>query len=62
MSPGDDDTAQIVQTYGGMYRGMLERDTVRLDAPLGQDYTLTQMTGYRQTKAQWLAQITTGET
>ncbi|WP_069628761.1 nuclear transport factor 2 family protein [Streptomyces niveus] len=36
---------------------MREGDTQALDDLLGEDYTLTHMTGYVQPKAEWLAQM-----
>ena len=44
-----------------MYRGMLEHDTDLLDGLLDDEYTLTHMTGYVQSKNEWLAQIDSGE-
>lgn len=40
---------------------MLERDTDLLDALLDDEYTLTHLTGYLQSKREWLEQIDSGE-
>ncbi|WP_328474937.1 nuclear transport factor 2 family protein [Actinoplanes sp. NBC_00393] len=44
-----------------MYQGLLERDTELLDGLLDSGYTLTHMTGYRQSRTEWLQQIDSGE-
>jgi hypothetical protein len=53
--------AEVVAAYRAMYRGMLERDTGLLDDLLDSGYTLTHMTGYRQSRTEWLQQIDSGE-
>ena len=53
--------ADVVGAYRVMYRGMLDRDTALLDDLLDSEYTLTHMTGYRQSRAEWLQQIASGE-
>ncbi|MET0420038.1 MAG: nuclear transport factor 2 family protein [Actinoplanes sp.] len=52
---------EVVEAYRAMYRGMLERDTDLLDDLLDSGYTLTHMTGYRQSRKEWLQQIDSGE-
>ncbi|MFC9839604.1 nuclear transport factor 2 family protein [Rhodococcus sp. NPDC127530] len=61
MSASNDDKAQVIESYRAMYRGMLERDTALLDDLLGDEYTLTHMTGFLQAKKEWLEQIDSGE-
>jgi Domain of unknown function (DUF4440) len=61
VSPSSHDKAQVIEACRAMYRGMLERDTDALDDLLDDAYTLTHMTGYRQPKREWLAQINSGE-
>jgi ketosteroid isomerase-like protein len=61
MSPGSDAQTQVIEAYRAMYTGMLERDTALLDRLLDDGYTLTHMTGYLQSRKEWLAQITSGE-
>lgn len=51
----------VVAAHRALYRGMLERDTAQLSNLLADDYTLTHMTGYVQPKAEWLAQIDSGQ-
>ena len=61
MSPSSDDQAQVLEAYRAMYRGMLERDTDLLDGLLDDEYTLTHLTGYLQSKSEWLEQIDSGD-
>lgn len=61
MKPSSNGEAQVIELYRAMYRGMLERDTALLDDLLGDEYTLTHMTGYLQAKKEWLEQIDSGE-
>nr|WP_296766931.1 DUF4440 domain-containing protein [Rhodococcus sp. (in: high G+C Gram-positive bacteria)] len=53
--------AELLSAYRSTYQGMVERDTDLLDDLLADDYTLTHMTGYTQSKTEWLAQIASGE-
>ncbi|MFC9840981.1 nuclear transport factor 2 family protein [Rhodococcus sp. NPDC127530] len=53
--------ADLLEAYRSMYRGMIERDTSTLATLLDDGYTLTHMTGYVQTGAEWLEQIASGE-
>ncbi|GAA4725819.1 nuclear transport factor 2 family protein [Phytohabitans rumicis] len=61
MSPSSDANAPLVEAHRAMYRGMLERDTDLLDDLLDGGYTLTHLTGYQQSKTEWLQQIDSGE-
>ena len=61
MTPSSDDQAQVVAAYRAMYRGMLERDTELLNDLLDDEYTLTHLTGYVQSKKEWLEQVDSGE-
>jgi hypothetical protein len=53
--------AEVVEAYRAMYQGMLDRATDLLDNLLDSGYTLTHMTGYRQSRKEWLQQIHSGE-
>jgi hypothetical protein len=61
VSSTSDEQTQLLEAYRAMYRGMLDQDTELLDNLLDAEYTLTHMTGYVQTKADWLAQVASGE-
>jgi len=56
-----DDETQIIRAYRDMDRGMVDRGTDLLDELLDDGYTLTHMTGYRQSRAERLEQVNTGE-
>lgn len=51
---------EVVEAYRAHLWAMVEGDTDSLDALLGEDFTLTHMTGYVQPKWEWLAQIRDG--
>ena len=54
--------AQVVHAiYQSMYRFMVERDTKRLAALLDDSFTLTHMTGMRQSKQDFLHSIDCGD-
>jgi hypothetical protein len=55
------DKTDVVAAHRDMVRAMLERDTVRLDALLDDQCSLQHITGYRQSKSEWLAAIRSGE-
>jgi hypothetical protein len=61
VSPTHDDRAQVRAAYCAMYRSMLERNTDILNGLLDDDYTLSHLTGYLQSKKEWLEQIDSGE-
>jgi hypothetical protein len=61
MSSSSEAQAEVVEAYRAMYRGLLERDTGLLDGLLDSEYTLTHMTGYRQSRQEWLQQVDSGE-
>src|SRR4051812_13268427 len=61
MSNSRMDEAELLEAYRDMYRGMLDKDTDLLDDLLDDAYTLTHMTGYVQSKREWLEQIDSGE-
>ncbi len=56
----DDDEAALRAAHRTLYRGMLDRDTDLLDELLDPDCTLTHMTGYVQSRAEWLDEIRSG--
>jgi hypothetical protein len=47
--------------YESLCEAMLAADTAKLDDLLAGGFTLTHMTGYVQSKAEWLAAIASGE-
>src|SRR3954454_16108731 len=47
--------AAVLANYGGQRRAMVAGDADALGALLADDFTLVHMTGYRQPKAEWLA-------
>jgi ketosteroid isomerase-like protein len=55
------DEAEIHQSHRDMYQAMLARDVKTLKELLADEYTLTHITGYRQSKNEWLEQIASGE-
>jgi hypothetical protein len=57
----EQDRAALLDAYREMQRAMLAANTTRLDALLDRDYTLTHITGYRQSKQEWLEAIKSGE-
>jgi len=61
MDNNPDSEAQLVQAYRDMYLGMVGRDIGLLDGLLDVGYTLTHMTGYQQSRSEWLAQVSSGE-
>ena len=55
------DEEQILQNYKAFYAYKIAGDTVSLDKILAPDFTLTHMTGYVQSKAEWCEQIKNGQ-
>ncbi|MFC6180626.1 nuclear transport factor 2 family protein [Lactiplantibacillus daowaiensis] len=53
-------TTDVVALYRTYNRAMAARDTSTLNQILAPSFTLTHMTGYRQARADWLAQIEDG--
>ena len=54
--------AQAVDAlHEAMCEAMMKGDVAGLDGILAEDFTLTHMTGYVQSKAEWLAAIESGE-
>jgi hypothetical protein len=51
----------ILQAYRDMQRASLEGRTDRLDALLDDAFTLQHITGYVQSKREWLSQIDSGQ-
>jgi hypothetical protein len=55
------DEEQILQNYKNFYAYKIAGDTAGLDKILAPDFTLTHMTGYVQSKAEWCEQIKSGQ-
>ena len=55
------DEQAIIDLYREMNTEMVAANTDALDKMLTPDYTLTHMTGYKQSRAEWLAQVKSGE-
>lgn len=53
------------QLLSDMYRqinqAMLDKDTTKIDTLTDDDFTLTHITGYKQSKDEWLNHIATGQ-
>lgn len=47
--------AAVLANYAAQRDAMVAGDADRLDGLLGQGFTLTHMTGYVQTRAEWVA-------
>ena len=63
MSVGGRDAAvesAVRANYAAQRRAMVAGDAEALSALLADDFTLTHMTGYRQPKAEWLADVRSG--
>ncbi|SDF08298.1 protein of unknown function [Blastococcus fimeti] len=52
--------AAVLANYEGQRRAMVAGDADALDGLLAADFTLVHMTGYRQSKAEWLADVRSG--
>lgn len=52
---------QLIDLYREMNAEMVAANVGALDKMLTPDYTLTHMTGYKQSRAEWLAQVKNGE-
>ena len=52
--------AAVLANYEGQRRAMVAGDADALGALLAGDFTLVHMTGYRQPKAEWLADVRSG--
>ena len=53
--------AALRANYEAQRRAMVAGDADALGDLLGADFTLTHMTGYRQPRAEWLADVRSGE-
>jgi ketosteroid isomerase-like protein len=60
MPVDDPDLAAARANYGAQRRAMVAGDADALGALLAEDFTLVHMTGYRQPKAEWLADVASG--
>ena len=54
------DTAAILQANQNQSRWLIEADTDRLNDLLADDFTAVHITGYEQSKDEWLEQIRSG--
>jgi hypothetical protein len=52
--------AAVLANYEGQRRGMVAGDADARGALLADDFTLVHMTGYRQPRAEWLADVRAG--
>ena len=50
----------VLTSYGDQRRAMVAGDADALGALLASDFTLVHMTGYRQPRAEWLADVRSG--
>lgn len=55
------DEQAIVNLYRKMNTEMVAANVDALDKMLTPEYTLTHMTGYKQSRAEWLSQVKSGE-
>lgn len=53
-----DDKSQVIALTRQLTQFMIDRNTVGLNSILDEHFTLTHITGYVQSKAEWLAEIT----
>lgn len=51
----------LIELYRNMQRAMVAADTIVLDQLLAEDFHLLHMTGYDQSKKEWLAHIGSGK-
>jgi hypothetical protein len=61
MTNKENPKAELIQAYHTMYKAMIEKDIAKLNGLLEEDYTLTHMTGYKQSRKEWLQQIESGQ-
>lgn len=61
MNTSDPDQAEILAQYQRQLDAMGRGDTAALDGLLGDRFTLTHITGYRQPKAEWLTEMRAGQ-
>ena len=54
-------TMSAEQLYHAMNHAMLQADTAAIAGMTTADFTLTHITGYRQSRAEWLQQIENGQ-
>lgn len=54
------DEQQIRQVWTDFSRAMVQGDTKTLESLMGDQFTLTHITGYVQPKAEWLSQVKSG--
>ena len=66
MDNGNTETATgirdaVLANYAAQCQAMVAGDADALGALLAEDFTLVHMTGYRQPKAEWLADVRSGQ-
>ncbi|WP_391560615.1 nuclear transport factor 2 family protein [Robertmurraya sp.] len=57
----NDDQQKILEIYKQIDNAMVKKDTETLDTILDNNYVLVHMTGYQQSKEEWLEQIESEE-
>jgi hypothetical protein len=57
---GNDTAAAVLANYEGQRRAMVAGDADALGALLAEGFSLVHMTGYRQPKDEWLADVRSG--
>lgn len=57
----DQDRSEILHNYRAQLRAMVDGDTEVLSELLMENFTLTHMTGYVQSKQEWLSQMRAGQ-
>ncbi|MBH0121381.1 nuclear transport factor 2 family protein [Rhodococcus sp. CX] len=60
MTSKDEVEAAVRENYTHQRTAMINGDAAALSKLLGRDFTLTHMTGYEQSKAEWLADVASG--
>ena len=61
MTRQSDPRAAVLANYRAQLDAMISRDMDALDACLTEDFTLTHMTGYVQSRTEWLSEMAAGE-
>ena len=56
-----DEEQELVLCYEQLYQGMVAKDTALLEKILADDFVLLHMTGMRQSKAEFIRSIKTGQ-
>lgn len=59
--PTDPATEEVLAVVRARNQAMIDRDVDALDRLLADDFTATHITGYEQSKQEWLEQIASGQ-